>query len=879
MAENTQVAEGKSEQDAEALIAEVDTGGRRPTGLPAKLLVGVPILWSIFQLWYASPLPFLLSSAFRDISPMLSQLMVINDTEARAIHLTFAVFLAYLAFPSFKSSPRDRIPIQDWVAAIVGAFCAAYLYIFYVELSSRPGLPTTTDLVVSMVGLVLLLEATRRALGPPLMVVAGIFLLYAFAGPYMPEVIAHKGASLNKGMSHYWLSTEGVFGVALGVSTSMVFLFVLFGAMLEHAGAGNYFIRVAFALLGHMRGGPAKAAVVSSAMTGLISGSSIANVVTTGTFTIPLMKKVGFPAEKAGAVEVASSTNGQLTPPIMGAAAFLMIEYVGISYIEVIKHAFLPAVVSYIALVYIVHLEAMKAGMQGLPRRTITPFTQKLLTFVTVIGGIIILSGVVYYALGWTKQVAGDGTPYIASVVMFAVYLWLLKIAAAVPDLEMSHEINELPEVAPTVKSGLYFLLPIVVLVWCLTVERLSPGLSAFWAAMFMIFVVLTHHQIKAFFRGSDQIREETRRALGNLKEGMVSGARNMIGIGVATAAAGIVVGTVTITGVGLVMTEFVEFISGGNLLLMLFLTAVISLILGMGLPTTANYIVVSTLMAPVIVSLGASSGLIVPLIAVHLFVFYFGILADDTPPVGLAAYAAAAISQGDPIRTGIQGFTYDIRTAILPFMFIFNTELIMIGITGPVHLVMVIFGCAMGMITFSAATQGFFIVRSRVLETLTLLLISFTFFQPGYWWDKIYPPLEQTAAHEIYNIIDDTDVGGQLRLSVSGETLEGKLVDKTVMLQMGEGATAEERLTEAGLELVEKNGKWVVDNVVFGSSAEKAGIDFDWEIKSIQTKTDRPPKHWMYGPAIALFILLYLIQRSRRVDEETIYAHVDKES
>lgn len=879
MAENTQVAEGKSEQDAEALIAEVDTGGRRPTGLPAKLLVGVPILWSIFQLWYASPLPFLLSSAFRDISPMLSQLMVINDTEARAIHLTFAVFLAYLAFPSFKSSPRDRIPIQDWVAAIVGAFCAAYLYIFYVELSSRPGLPTTTDLVVSMVGLVLLLEATRRALGPPLMVVAGIFLLYAFAGPYMPEVIAHKGASLNKGMSHYWLSTEGVFGVALGVSTSMVFLFVLFGAMLEHAGAGNYFIRVAFALLGHMRGGPAKAAVVSSAMTGLISGSSIANVVTTGTFTIPLMKKVGFPAEKAGAVEVASSTNGQLTPPIMGAAAFLMIEYVGISYIEVIKHAFLPAVVSYIALVYIVHLEAMKAGMQGLPRRTITPFTQKLLTFVTVIGGIIILSGVVYYALGWTKQVAGDGTPYIASVVMFAVYLWLLKIAAAVPDLETSHEINELPEVAPTVKSGLYFLLPIVVLVWCLTVERLSPGLSAFWAAMFMIFVVLTHHQIKAFFRGSDQIREETRRALGNLKEGMVSGARNMIGIGVATAAAGIVVGTVTITGVGLVMTEFVEFISGGNLLLMLFLTAVISLILGMGLPTTANYIVVSTLMAPVIVSLGASSGLIVPLIAVHLFVFYFGILADDTPPVGLAAYAAAAISQGDPIRTGIQGFTYDIRTAILPFMFIFNTELIMIGITGPVHLVMVIFGCAMGMITFSAATQGFFIVRSRVLETLTLLLISFTFFQPGYWWDKIYPPLEQTAAHEIYNIIDDTDVGGQLRLSVSGETLEGKLVDKTVMLQMGEGATAEERLTEAGLELVEKNGKWVVDNVVFGSSAEKAGIDFDWEIKSIQTKTDRPPKHWMYGPAIALFILLYLIQRSRRVDEETIYAHVDKES
>jgi TRAP transporter 4TM/12TM fusion protein len=854
---------------AEELIAEVDTGGRRPHGFPAKLLIVVPILWSLFQLWYASPLPFMLSGALKDVAPGLASLMVINDTEARAIHLTFAIFLAYLAFPSFKSSPHDRIPLQDWVVGIIGAGCASYLYIFYVELSGRPGLPTTLDLVVSVTGIVLLLEATRRALGPPLMVVGAVFLLYAFAGPWMPEVIAHKGASLNKGMSHYWLSTEGVFGVALGVSTSMVFMFVLFGAMLEHAGAGNYFIRVAFAMLGHMRGGPAKAAVVSSAMTGLISGSSIANVVTTGTFTIPLMKKVGFPAEKAGAVEVASSTNGQLTPPIMGAAAFLMIEYVGISYIEVIKHAFLPAVVSYIALVYIVHLEAMKANMQGLPRRTITPFTQKLLKFVLVFSGMIILSAGIYYGLGWTKTVAGDATPYIAAAVALVAYLALVKYASKVPDLDISHEINELPEVGPTVQSGLYFLLPIVVLVWCLTVERLSPGLSAFWATVFMIFVVLSHRQLKEFFRRNEHdLVAANRKALQDLIDGLVSGARNMIGIGVATAAAGIVVGTVTLTGVGLVMTEFVEFISGGNLMLMLVLTAVISLILGMGLPTTANYIVVSTLMAPVIVSLGAASGLIVPLIAVHLFVFYFGILADDTPPVGLAAYAAAAISQGDPIRTGIQGFTYDIRTAILPFMFIFNTELIMIGITGPVHFVLVVFGCMVGMIAFASATQGFFITRNRVIETLALLLISFTFFNPGYWWDKIYPPLESHAAKQIYEIIDDTPVDSRLRIQVAGETLEGKLVDKVVMLQMGEGASAEDRLSEAGLELVENDGRFIVDNVVFGSSAEKSGIDFDWEIKSVQITAERPPKHLMYGPAMALFILLYLMQRARRGDE-----------
>ena len=328
----------KSEEQLQEMVAETETGARNPTGaISKKILFFVPLVWTLFQLWYASPLPFIFN------------IFVINDTEARAIHLAFAIFLSYTAYPSFKKSPRDYIPVQDWVIALIGAFCAAYLFIFYEALSERPGLPTRFDLIVGVVGLILLLEATRRALGPPLMVVASVFIIYTFGGAYMPEVISHKGASLVKGMSHYWLGTEGVFGVALGVSTGMVFMFVLFGSLLESAGAGNYFIRTAFAGLGHLRGGPAKAAVISSGLTGLVSGSSIANVVTTGTFTIPLMRKVGFTAEKAGAIEVACSTNGQLMPPVMGAAAFLMVEYVGISYVEVIKHAFLPAIISYIA--------------------------------------------------------------------------------------------------------------------------------------------------------------------------------------------------------------------------------------------------------------------------------------------------------------------------------------------------------------------------------------------------------------------------------------------------------------------------------------------------------------------------------------------------
>jgi hypothetical protein len=345
---------------------------------------------------------------------------------------------------------------------------------------------------------------------------------------------------------------------------------------------------------------------------------------------------------------------------------------------------------------------------------------------------------------------------------------------------------------------------------------------------------------------------------------GMVAGGRNMIGIGVATAAAGIVVGTVTLTGIGLVMTEFVEFISGGNLMLILLFTAFISLVLGMGLPTTANYIVVSTLMAPVIVSLGAQNGLIVPLIAVHLFVFYFGILADDTPPVGLAAFAAAGISGGDPIRTGIQGFTYDIRTAILPFIFIFNTELLMIGIGGWVHLTIVVFGAIVAMLVFAAATQGWFLTKNRWWETFAMLLIAFTLFRPGYFWDKIYPPLIEKPPTELVQILDDLEPGSQLRLEVKGEKMSGEEYTMIVMLPVGNEPTGAERLSAIGIETIEEDGKVIVDMVGFSSPAEKAKIDFDQEILGIQMPTERPNKEYMFLPALLLLVLIWFIQRGR---------------
>ena len=837
------------------MVAESDTGGRKPTGSVATALMVVALAWSLFQLWYASPLPFTFG------------VFVFNDTEARSIHLAFAVFLAYTAYPALKSSPRAYVPALDWVFAAVGAFCAGYLFLFYNQLSTRPGQPITMDLVVAVVGMLLLLEATRRVLGPPMTIVALVFLVYIFGGPHMPDLIAHKGASLSKAMSHQWLTTEGVFGIALGVSSSFIFLFVLFGSLLDKAGAGNYFIKSAFALLGHMRGGPAKAAVVSSAATGIISGSSIANVVTTGTFTIPLMKRVGYRPDQAGAVEVSSSVNGQIMPPVMGAAAFLMVEYVGIPYTQVIKHAFLPAIISYIALFYIVHLEALKADLQGLPRRTQATFAQRLLSFVMTVTGFIVLSGVVYYGIGWIKDAFPDAAFSMVVVLLVGVYLALVWYGAQQPELKLDDPnapVYELPETAPTLKSGLHYLLSVVVLIWCLMVEQLSPGLSAFWATLFMIFILVTQRPLLAQFRGRGEIGAAVRLGFSELLEGLVAGARNMIGIGVATAAAGIIVGTVSLTGIGLVMTEVVELISGGNLIIMLLLVAVISLILGMGLPTTANYIVVSTLMAPVVVELGAQSGLLVPLIAVHMFVFYFGLMADVTPPVGLASFAAAAIARTDPIKTGVTAFFYSMRTAILPFLFIFNTQLLLIGLDTWMHLLITVASATVAMLVFAAATQGYFLVRSRWYESIALLLVTFTLFRPGFWWDMVYPPFERVPGSQLTKLVEAAPKDGRLRIWVEGETIEGDQVNKGVLLPLGESGAATKRLRSMGLTLLSLGDEISVGGVAFGSQAEKLGLEQGFKITGIEVNADRPAKEWMFVPALVLLGLIIQLQRSR---------------
>jgi len=840
----------------EELIAQ-DVGARLPEGPMAAVIAGLALLWSLFQLWIASPLPFVLGFG------------VLNDTETRSIHLAFALLLAFLAYPAFKRSPRDRVPLFDIALGLIAASTAAYLFIVYEQLAQRPGNLTTMDLITACLGIPLLLEATRRALGPPLAIIALVFLVYSVAGPWMPGLLAHRGVSFTALANHQWITTEGVFGIALGVSTSFVFLFVLFGALLERAGAGHYFIQLAFSMLGHFRGGPAKAAVVASGMTGLISGSSIANVVTTGTFTIPMMKRTGFSAEKAGAVEVASSVNGQIMPPVMGAAAFLMVEYVGIPYVEVIKHAFLPALISYIALVYIVHLESLKLGLTALPRANVAkPWMQRLIGFAF---GAALISGLslgVYYGLGWLKPALGDSALWVIGALLALVYLGLLKIAASNPPLP--HEdpdapLEQLPETRPVLLSGLHFLLPVVVLVWCLMIERLSPGLSAFWGSVMLVIILLTQRPLLSMLRKDGAHEHGTfMDGVVDLREGLIAGARNMIGIGIATAAAGIIVGAVSQTGVGLVLADLVELLSMGNLLLMLLLTAFLSLILGMGLPTTANYIVVSSLLAPVIVALGQQNGLIVPLIAVHLFVFYFGIMADVTPPVGLASFAAAAVSKGDPIKTGITAFYYSLRTAALPFLFIFNTDLLLIDVDFW-HGVLIFVVATIAMLIFAAGTQGYFLVRSRWYESLLLLLVAFTLFRPGFWMDIIHDPYRDIEPAALVETLERVEEDSQLRLRVLGEDDVGDPREFVALLAIPDGESGEEKLEKIGLMTYEDDGKVLIDSVTFGSPAAEAGLEFDQQILRVRAPTDRWPKEFMWIPGFLLFGLIVWMQRRRQ--------------
>ena len=756
---------------------------RNLTGVHLKVVAAIAIIWSLFQLWYASPFPFMFNFG------------MFKGLPARAIHLGFALCLAFLIYPISKGK---KISFIDIIISFLGAFSCLYIYFFYDQLVERGGvllsisisenLNLPVELIIGSFGILILLEATRRAIGLPLVIIAICFLLFSYFGRYAPDIISHGGLSLNRLVGFQWLDQEAIFGIPIGVSVDFIFLFVLFGALLETAGGGKYFLDLAFAMVGKMRGGPAKAAILGSGMTGLISGSSIANTVTTGTFTIPIMKKTGFSQEKAGAIEVSSSVNGQIMPPVMGAAAFVMASFIGVTYFEVVKHAFLPAIISYIALFYISHLEALKLNLKGM-------------------------------------------------------------------------EDSDVPNLKKTFLSGLHFLVPIFVLIYMLVYLRFTASYSIFYATISLIFVNLINKMIK-----ESDYKNGLKIWFNQTVIGFEKGALNMVGVGIAIATAGIIVGAVGSTGLSTNLIIVIESIAKDNVVILLFLTIILCLLLGMGLPTTANYVVVASLMATVLVDVGNASGFIFPLIAVHLFVFYFGLMADVTPPVGLASYAAAAISGGDPLRTGVQAFWYSLRTGILPIVFLFNHELLLIGVENIWHALTVIVTSLAGILVFTSATQGWFINRLRWYEIIIFLFISISLLSPEFVLNKFYPKYNYIDIKKITEIKFDPKKEVRFkvtRISEYGERYKLFVINKDTFKE-------EYNMEEYGISIIEENEKYVVDTLKWNGNAKKSGFEMGDYINELKIENaDRPSKTIIYPLAIILLFIFGFLN-SRRTSLST---------
>ena len=758
----------------ESKIHEDLSPTRNLKGLHLKIVAAIAIIWSLFQLWYASPFPFIFNIG------------MFKGLPARAIHLGFALLLAFLIFPISRGK---KISALDVFISIIASFCCLYIYFFYDQLIDRGGvllnitfgenINIPIELIIGTIGILILLEATRRVIGKPLAIIAIIFLLFSYFGQYAPDIISHGGLSLKRLVGFQWFDQEAIFGIPIGVSVDFIFLFVLFGALLETAGGGKYFLDLAFAMVGKMRGGPAKAAILGSGMTGMISGSSVANTVTTGTFTIPIMKKTGFSKEKAGAIEVSSSVNGQIMPPVMGAAAFVMASFIGVTYFEVVKHAFLPAVISYIALFYISHLEALKLNLKGM-------------------------------------------------------------------------EEKDVPHLKKTFLAGLHFLIPIFVLIYLLVVLRFTASYSIFYATIALILVNLINKLFKS--RKESNFKDALKIWFNQTIVGFEKGAINMVAVGIAIATAGVIVGAVGSTGLSTNLIIVIESIAKDNVVILILLTIVLCLLLGMGLPTTANYVVVASLMSMVLVDVGNASGYIFPLIAVHLFVFYFGLMADVTPPVGLASYAAAGISGGDPLRTGVQAFWYSLRTAILPIVFLFNHELLLIGIENIWHALLVIITSLIGILVFTAATQAWFVNKMRWYEIIIFLLISLSFLRPDYVMDKFYPKYNFSSlqSNNLETVILKPDHDVHIRVTRNtdyGERYKLFVIEKNSFEESYS-------LKDYGINLLDQEGKLLIDTVEWKGLAKKDGIEMGDIITEFKIENlNRPNKALVYP--FALFILL----------------------
>ncbi|MEI0557988.1 TRAP transporter permease [Brachyspira intermedia] len=569
----------------------------------------------------------------------------------RATHLSFVMLLAYLLFPMKKDMPKDKLPWYDVILAVIGAASWAYISFNFEVLIRRAGIYTTTDIIIGIIGILLVFEACRRIVGLPILIISIVFIIYALFGAYAPGFLNHRGYSLQRLVSHLFYNTEGIMGTPIGASATFIFLFIFFGALLDKTGIGQFFIDICNAIAGGFDGGPAKVAVLTSAMFGTVSGSSVSNTVGTGSFTIPMMKSLGYRPEFAGAVEASASTGGQLMPPIMGAASFLMAESLGIPYMQVAKAAIIPAILYFTGIFIMVHLEAKKTGLKGLSRDSLPKIGELLMKK----GYLVIpLATIIYFfVLGKTAIYAG---------LMGIIAAGLVAIVNSIVDIIMKREVS---------------------------------------------------------FGFKDLI------------DVFVNAARNIISVAVACAMAGVIIGVITLTGLGLKIGAGLISISGGIPLLLLFLTMVSSIILGMGVPTTANYLITSTIAASAIIGLGYEP------LAAHMFVFYFGIIADVTPPVALAAMAGAAIAKSDPLKTGIEATKLSIGAFIIPYMFIFNPDILMINTT-IADVIPILITSLIGMFGVSAGLEGYVFRKCKAYERILFIIAGLLSIYPEFYTDII---------------------------------------------------------------------------------------------------------------------------------------------
>ncbi|MGI9413763.1 MAG: TRAP transporter fused permease subunit [Hyphomicrobiales bacterium] len=859
-----QVADGAAE-----VTVKGGAGSRSLSGMPARVCLCVAFAWIAFQIAMALDGVVWLRGA---VGPEATFALTWQRTGV--VHLLFALVLSALAFPLFAGSRSGGVPVYDWLLAFLGACFAAYLAVL-----AGTGVASLSrlDLIVLACGTGLFGLAVYRAAGLPLLALTALMTFYVLFGdrPFMPDGLRWPGVSTGEALRRLWTGSDGVLGRPLEVSATLVFPLVVLGALMERAGGAAYIAKAAMSLVGHFRGGAVHAAAVSSVMNALTSPGSTQAALRACRVTAPVMMRTGVPAGRAAATEVSASANGQLIPPLMGAAVFVMADAIGLDWSTVAGHALLPAAIAYAALFAMIRCDAAAPGLAVLARAP-SKYAAPVRFLRSAAGWILVAGGAVAAVRGldWLNGHLPGGQANAMWIAWLAAYLVLVTFAARRPDFEHDDPdgpMAELPPFGATAMTGLYHLMPLALFAWWLGVGG-EPARAAAHAAVAMLLVAATHHPLKALIRGQyDYVGEGLRRSAGECAGGLVAAGRLMVPVAVASAAAGLILGAASLSGAGGVLGAAAEWISGGRLWLLLILLALLSMILGLGLPSAAAYIVVASIVVPLMTGLGADMGLVAPAVAVHLFAFWFAVLGNDLPLLGQSANAVAASARGDPIAIGVGAWRLDLRIAVLPFFFLLVPELLLIGVEH-VRAASVIVAAVFAAIALGAVLTRYFVIASRWWETAALAVVAVSLLAPNLWLDRIEPSYERVPPARLFSTAGTLPEGARLTFVVTGQARDGETGSTTLVVPLGAAGEGVRRIERAGLTVNLDGPLAILERPFPGTAFAYLNERFDFdaarrvEISEIRRATgERWPRETVYLPALALMLCIALLQRRRR--------------